>query len=130
MAQITLDLSGKSGLDDKAFGKGSFLSGQPHRILSDNNKMAGGIFNPFLVDGYLCPAQNSTTSVTTPPTLTTNIGSSLYEIDTNKSFFGERGNRIYRGDGLEDTSLTTYQTLTTGHVVNDLESYLIDGGVS
>lgn len=79
MPTIQIDLSGKNGLAPNNFAAFSSDTAQPNLVYeAKEGQMAGGIYNPFRLPGYLNPANNTFDAVSTylPITLTTTIGSS------------------------------------------------------
>ena len=130
MAKLQINLSGKGGLAPKFAGDNDRTISQPNlRYIGNNTQMAEGIYNPFRRYGYISPANATFGAVTlsTIPTLV--LTSSIYDAVNNDFYFAERGQRIYVGDGLDDTTLTeTHDLGSTGTPrIMDLEIYQIDG---
>lgn len=129
MAQLTIDMSGRNGLCQKWWGD-SYLgaTAKPHlRILTREGEVANGIYNPFKRYGYLSAGNNTYTQVTAdggdPNVL---IGSTLYDMVNDDSYFAEAGQELYTGDGLNDTTLSTAVAYGASTVIHDLEVYQVN----
>lgn len=133
MAKAIIDLSGRGGLSSKFYGNSDQTSATPNRIYqAKDGEMVSGFFNPFMRDGFLSPAIHTDAlhSFTfTSGTHNALIGSSVYDPINNDFYLAERGQQIFKGDGLDDTALTQELDLgSTGTpVIMDLEIYQING---
>lgn len=132
MAKLPIDLSGRGGLAPRFFGEYDRTTATPeNQIVGGENQMADGIYNPFRRLGYLSPANNTFGAVTMSTTPDSANSSSIYDIANNDFYFAEEGRRIYKGDTLDDTSLTEVLDLgSTGTpVIQDIEIYQLNGGI-
>lgn len=68
-------------------------------------------------------------STSTKADATTILGSSIYDSANNDFYFAERGQRIFKGDTLDDTTLNPEHDLgaTGTPVIMDLEIYQLNG---
>jgi hypothetical protein len=129
MAKLILDLSGRGGLANKFFGDIDQVTPTPNkRYLIGDSQMAAGIFNPFTRDGYLSPSSNVFHAMTLDQTLAAVMGSAIYDAINDDYYMAERGLQLFKGDGLDDTSLARQLLLTpTGAQFHDLEIYQVNG---
>lgn len=129
MAKLILDLSGRAGLADKFFGDNDQITPTPNkRYLVKDGQMASGTYNPFTRDGYLSPASNVFHDMTLDQTLVGVIGSTIYDAINDDAYYAERGLQLFKGDGMDDTSLARQLLLTgTGAQFHDLEIYQVNG---
>lgn len=127
MAQAIIDLSGRGGLVSGFLSDADTLTSTPNRITeAEKNQMAGGMFNPWLKDGYLSPTVTNDTTVS-KETLAGVLSATVYDPVTGITYFAG-SNKIYTLDTNNDNSLALYKTLTSGYTIVDLEIYSIYGG--
>ena len=128
MAKLTIDLSGREGLVPMAFGDLDRTISTPNlRYIGSQGQLASGIFNPFRKYGYICPANATFNNVTLSSTPTEKLACSLYDTVNNDYYFGELGPKLYKGDGLDDKSLTELGAFGASDDIMDLEIYQING---
>lgn len=131
MAKLEIDLSGRGGLAPRFWGDSDRTTATPElRYLGGANQIADGIYNPFRRYGYMSPANATTATLTyTGGTHDAIMGSSIYDISNDDFYFAERGQQIFKGDGLDDIILAQVLDLTsTGTpVLMDLEIYQLNG---
>lgn len=131
MAKLTIDLSGRKGLAPRFWGDiDRTTSVSRRRLLGSEGQMADGIWNPFRRYGYLAPA-NATMQDVTPAagSFEGQLSTSIYDSENDDFYFGERGRVLWRGDTLDDTTLTSVLDLgSTGTPrILDTEIYQING---
>lgn len=134
MAEIILDLSGRSGLTDFDSGNTDKLTPTPDRTLDNGTaELASGNFNPYLRNGYLAPTTTTLISVSSDTSPYSELSSCVYDSLTGEMYFGERAGQsgvtypgVYSLSSLTDTSLTLIQTLTEATAISDLEIYTIN----
>lgn len=112
MADIILDLSGRSGLADNFYGDADTITPLPNlRIAKKETDLVSGLFNPYLRDGYLAPVTTTNTDLTLDTSTTTQFGCVEYDHENQDVYWGDRLKSIYTGTSLTDTSLTLVDTL-------------------
>lgn len=127
MAETIINLSGLRGLSDNFFGDSDMITPQPNLRVGEEGQMASGLFNPYLRKGYLAPITTTSTTLTLDQTITTQLGSSLYDPVNNDSFFADRGRQIFTAGDLTDYTLTRAEQLdATDAVLHDLEIYQVN----
>lgn len=137
MTKLIIDLSGREGLVDKYYGDVNDTTSKPHlRYIGSDGQFAEGIWNPLVKYGYLSPA-NNTYNYLSSTGLDSKIISFQYDSPNDTLYLAEEGSKIHQLDGLDDTTLTTYKTLSTGTIkdmliyeVNESKTviYAVDGG--
>ena len=133
MSETILDLSGQKGLADNFAGDSDRVTPQPNlRIAKSQSDLVQGIFNPYLRDGYLAPATNSSTSLTFDVTPTVPLGCVEFDHRNQDVYWGDRANAIYVGNSLTDTSLLKrgsleISALTKYWGLHDLQIYQLNG---
>lgn len=125
MATLTLDLSGSKGLVPQAHGDVNGTQNINHRYIGAEGQMASGYYNPIKKYGYLSPAVDSLINLS--GTISAPINSINYDEETNDVFITQVSNTILKLDGLDDTSLSTYLTLTSAYDVLDSRIYELNG---
>lgn len=136
MAFIQLDFSGRDGLApyyggdrDRDYFPTIGENSQPNlRYLGSQNQFADGIFNPFRRFGYLSPANNTFTDLSSDSPLPTGryMKTTVYDVDNNDVYFGENRSKIYKLDGLDDTSLSLQRDISLTDDLFDLEIYVVN----
>lgn len=126
MAQLTLDLSGMKGLLERHQGDLNDTAAQPQfRYLGADGQMAEGFFNPFKKLGFLSPTVGAFESLT--GTISGAICSFVYDSADDILYMAEEGDDIRKLDGLDDTSIASYITITSGDQIKDMVLYEING---
>ena len=130
MAKTILDLSGRGGIAPRGFLDLDRVTSTPNlRYLGGESQVASGIYNPFRTYGYMSPANNTFTDMTLASgSMDTYLASSIYDI-INDDFYFADNTEIFKGDGLDDTSVDSVKDLgSTGTpVISDLEIYQVNG---
>lgn len=127
MAKLTIDLTGAGGLLERHQGDLNDTAAKPYlRYLGQDDGYADGIFNPFKLYGYMSPAVSTYTTLT--GTIAAPINQIVYNPKDDEVYFSEQGENILYLDGLNDTSLVNYLTVTnSGDTIKDMELYEING---
>lgn len=130
MAELIIDLSGRTGLGERFHGDIDTVTPKPSlRVSKQEPQLTSGLFNPYLRDGYLCPVSNSKTSVSASSAVSDRLGSGLYYPDSNLVFAADTQSKVYKLDSLTDTSLSLlsdlYTSADTRHIF-DLEMYMLN----
>lgn len=126
MAKLIIDLSGQGGLLERHQGDLNSTSATPNlRYLGPDDALADGIYNPIKEYGFMNPAVNTYTTLT--GTIATGINAIQYDPENDDLFFSEEGENILKLDGLADTSLTNYLSITSGDTIKDMEIYEVNG---
>lgn len=127
MAKLTIDLTGAGGLLERHQGDLNDTTAKPYlRYLGQDDGYADGIFNPFKLYGYMSPAVSTYTTLT--GTIAAPINQIVYNPKDDEVYFSEQGENILYLDGLNDTSLANYLTVTnSGDTIKDMELYEING---
>jgi len=130
-AKEYLDISGRLGLTSKFYGDINRASGTPSwRILAKDGEAADGVYNPFVRYGFLSPANDAFKTMTVGTGAQAAImGSSLYDEVNDDFYLAERGTTIFKGDGLDDTSIDAVGSAISGTAVQvtDMNIYQING---
>lgn len=125
MSKITLDYSGSKGLVERHQGDLTATSSTPNlRYIGEQGQISDGIYMPFKKYGYMSPAVNAFTTLT--GTVASAINSIQYDSDQDKVYLSEEGVNILQLDGLDDTSVANWTTITTGHSILDMERYEVN----
>lgn len=125
MAKTIIDLSGRGGLLERYQGDLNDTSSSPHlRYLGGDNQFAEGQFNPFSYYGYMSPPNNTFTPIT--GTISAGVNSFAYDNETGTLYASESGTKILSLSDLEDTSVATHLTLSTG-TLKDMVVYEVNG---
>ena len=131
MAQLTIDLSGRRGLAPRFWGEVDRVAAVPRRRrIGADGQMAEGIWNPFRRYGYLAPATATLTAVTAASgAYGAQLRTSIYDRENDDFYFGEFGQQLWKGDTLDDTTLSLELDLGATGTPNimDLEIYQING---
>lgn len=128
MSKLNIDISGRGGLAPNFAGDLNDTSAQPHlRYIGDDGQFADGVFNPIKQFGYLSPANNTYIDLT--GSTNANIIATEYDSINDDAFLAEAGAVIWKLDGFDDTSLSTYITVnqTGTETLTDLNIYEING---
>lgn len=130
MAKLQINVSGRRGLLERHQGDLNDNSAQQNlRYVGEDGQFAEGYFNPMKVFGYLNPANNKYTTLT--GTIGSPINSIQYDASGNIVYLSEGGENILKLDGLSDTSLSNYLTLTTSTFdIKDMIIYEMSGSKS
>ncbi len=125
MAKFTLDLSGRLGLVERHQGDLNDTTPAPHlRYLGAQGQLADGIYNPMKKYGYMSPATNAYTALT--GTIGADINSIHYDAASDTVYLSEEGLNILKLDGLDDTSLANYTSVSSGSTIKDMLIYEIN----
>ncbi len=135
MAEIILDLSGKSGLANNFYGDADTVTPLPNlRITEEPGQIVQGLFNPYLRTGYLAPVTTTNVDLTLDSAATSHLHSVEFDYVNQLVYWGDTANKIYVGSGLNDTSLLLEANLdfTSGAPqkffrLSDLQIYQING---
>lgn len=138
MADIIIDLAGKSGLADGHAGDKDMVTPQPNiRLATAENQMVGGFYNSYLREGYLSPAVDTAVPVTTDVAPASEFTSVEHDNVGGKVYWGDNTRSIYVGSDLNDTSLTEGLVLEATNVLTypgraydelyDLQMYQVNG---
>lgn len=101
-------------------------SAQPQlRYLGQEGQYADGVFNPMKEYGYMNPANASFATLT--GTIAAPINSIQYDPEDDIVYLSEEGENILKLDGLDDTSLTNYLSVTSGSTIKDMLVYEVGG---
>lgn len=119
MARITIDMSGKGGLVEKYHGDINDVIASPQlRYLSGEGQVANGIYNPFKKYGYMSPSTDAFVSLS--GTVSAPVTAIQYDSQTDVLYLAEEGENILQLDGLDDTSLSNYLSIESGHTIKDM----------
>lgn len=129
MAQVIINLTGKGGLTNKYVGnveESGYFSGSNWIYYAKDGEMAGGVFNPFKVAGFLSPATGTLLELT--GTVKDDIKCGIYD-STSLDMYFAGGRYLYEIEDLTDYSLTESLDLgATGTPdIVDLEIYQVNG---
>lgn len=126
MAKLTLDLSGIGGLLERHQGDLNDTTIKPHlRYIGGDNQMADGYFNPLKKYGYMSPAVDAFKALT--GTIAAGINSIQYDPSSDVVYMSEAGENILKLDGMDDTSLANYLSITAGYDIKDMVIYEVNG---
>jgi len=133
--ELILDISGRAGLSGNFYGDGDQITPRPDRAIgSEETDIVGGVFNPYLRNGYLAPTTTTAVSGTIDIPTTTQFGSVEYDQANGNFYFGDRLMSIYTGTSLVDTSLARVDTIDSASYtgkkydeLHDLQIYTING---
>ena len=128
MAKLFLNVSGELGLGGNWYGYSDQTVPTPQMdYLGVSGEMVGGYFNPYIRPGYLSPSVGTITA-TTGVTINAIPASTLYDSINDDYYFAERGQQIFKGDGLDDMTLSQVLDLGAGGtpVIMDLEIYQVN----
>lgn len=126
MATIEFDLSGAKGLVERYQGDLNASSSTPNlRYLGGQGQFADGVYNPMKKIGYMSPSVNAFPQLT--GTVTDAANTFKYDSVGDTLYISESGEVIQSLNGLDDTTLSTYRTLTSGLTIKDLEIYELYG---
>ncbi len=126
MSKIILDLSGSKGLVERHQGDLTDTASAPNlRYLADDGQFADGLFNPMKLYGFLSPATATVASLT--GTVADPINSIQYDSFGDDVYLSENGENILQLDGMDDTSVSNYLTVTSGYDIKDMLLYEING---
>jgi len=126
MAKLTIDISGRRGLLEGFQGdKNVSAVANNLRYLGQDGQFADGIFNPLRTYGYLSPANAKYAALT--GTIAANIISIQYDSENDDVLLAEAGSNILKLDGLSDTSLSNYLSITSGDTIKDMLLYEMYG---
>lgn len=129
MSKIIVDLSGQLGLLERHQGDLNDTSAVPNlRYIGEDGTFADGLFNPFKTYGYMSPANNTFAALT--GTIAAPINSIQYEPTVDVVYLSEEGENILKLDGLDDTSLTNYLSVSSGSTIKDMLLYELNGNKS
>lgn len=129
MAEVfPIDLSGMGGLAPKFYRSPDGTGPLPNlRYIGAPNQVVGGVFNPFRRYGYMSPPNNSFVSTTfSGGTNDAVMSASNFDEVNNDFYFAENGAQIWKGDGLDDLSMTRVHNIS-GAVFTDMEFYMLNG---
>jgi hypothetical protein len=135
MAQTIIDLTGAAGLAQNFFGDTDMVTPQPNlRLQTERGGMAGGLFNPFLRSGYMAPTTSTKETVTTDNAVTNPLITVEYDQFNNDIYWTDGVKQIFRGDGLNDSTLARVDELAGTSYMNhtwtaayDLQVYELNG---
>lgn len=114
MADLIINLSGKSGLANYFAGDADMVTPQPNlRLMDENQSFVMGLFNPYLRDGYLAPITTTTTTVTLSESANSQFTAVEYDHSSGEVILLDDVNKIYKLTSLTDTSAELVQTLGT-----------------
>ena len=120
-----IDLSGIGGLAPRYHSERTDNTTHPElRIIGADNQYADGTVNPIAKLGYISPASNTVTAVTSNPSAI--IGSTVIDTVNSKGYFWERGTKLHELDSYTDTTLDVNR-IVTGATGTDLEIYTVNG---
>lgn len=127
--KLTIDLTGKGGLAPNFYKSGdAFGNNFNLRYEGKENQMVGGWYNPFKRPGYLCSVNASRDDISLDTgSINTIITSALYDMLNDDIYVAERGEEVYRGDGLSDIEFVSVLDLGVDNTIHDLEMYMING---
>ncbi len=117
MAQLIIDLSAPGGLAPRFFGYRDQSSSTPaRRYTNQEGTLSEGFFNPWMRPGFLSPAVGTLGAMTTNQAFDDLLVAYSYDQPNDDIYVAEKGHRLYRLDGLDDTSFEQEVTLdgTTG----------------
>ena len=123
MAEIVLNISGVGGLVDYNATDDDLLSPRPELRQAGEGQMVSGYFNPYLRRGYLSPATTTVDTVTLDSTPSAHLSSVAFSPDDGYVYAAARGQHVYSGNGISDTTLTEIIDLGSGKTITDLEVY-------
>ena len=123
MADLILELNGKKGLGSNFAGDIDMVVPKPELSIDDDTGLASGFFNPYLRDGYLSPTVVTDVTLTYDTQPTARLSASVYDHSKDIAYFSEYGSKIYKLDGLSDTSFTKIHDLGSGKTIQDIEIY-------
>lgn len=134
MAEILIDLSGRNGLGTNFFGDADMVTPRPELRMDDGTGLASGLFNPYLRNGYMAPATNTSTSYTFDTTPDTQLTSVEYDTSNDVVYWADNVDNIYSASSLTDTSLELEDTLDYTSTypakymrLSDMQMYQING---
>lgn len=126
MAKIQIDLSGIRGLTERHQGDLNDTTPKPHlRYIGSEGQMADGIYNPYKILGFMSPANNVFTALT--GTISADIVSIVHDAIDDTVYIAEASEKILQLDGLNDTSVAAYKSLTSGYTIDDMVLYEANG---
>lgn len=126
MATAQLDLTGRLGLAPTFFGDINELTATPNRrYLGADGQVADGIYDPFRLDGYLVPANNTYADLS--GTITAEFISRVYASSVDTIYLAQNGLKYSTVAGLDGTSITSTTLLTGTSQFRDMELYQING---
>lgn len=122
---MQIDLSGRGGLANKFWGDIANSSGNPERrYIAGPNQMVQGVYNPFLMYGYMAPP------ISTGKALTGSYDSGVLTTttydSTNQATYFAGGTKVFKASTLDATSVSTSETVA-GATMTDLEIYQLNG---
>lgn len=119
MSKITVDISGRGGLVERYQGDVNDTTGQPNlRYLASDGQMASGVYNPSKKYGYLAPANDTFTTLT--GTVAALVNSIQYDSEGDIVYLSEEGENVLKLDGLDDSSVSNYLSVTAGYTIKDM----------
>lgn len=123
MAQLTLNLSGKLGLNNYTSSQG----GRNDYVAKDG-QISGGLMNPFIRYGYASPATQTSTNVTLDNTQNSNFNCTHYDAINDNIYLGEYG-QLFKGASATATSLTRVLVTPGGNadIIRDIDIYMVNG---
>ena len=122
MAKLEIDISGRRGLLQRHQGDLNDSTSKPNlRYTGQLGQFAEGIFNPVKRYGYLNPANSNFADLT--GTIGANIIAIEYDGKDDIVYLAEEGVNILKLDGMNDTSLSNYLSITSGQTIKDMILY-------
>lgn len=113
MAELIIDMTGVTGLSDDASGDMDMITPQVNKIVHRNSEvMAGGVYNPYLRNGYLAPSTTATTTITHGTTPPSQFRAVEYDHSAGEVILTDDTKGIYKLANLTDTSTELVQNLT------------------
>lgn len=129
MAKLIIDVSGKKALGPKYYGDIYRSAADPnYRYIGEKGMMADGIFNPYMRDGYLSPANKAFKQITRDSG-TTDFASgtvaSIIDATANKWYL-LRGSTVLQYPSTNESTDTTSLSTGISGTGSDMENYLIN----
>lgn len=128
MAEILLNLSGQGGLDNRFAGDVDMLTPKYETSINTApSELAGGLYNPYIRQGYLHPATNTYATLTHTPTSSILFSSAVYDNLQDVTYWAQYGNKIYLQENQNDTTIEELLALDSDYIITDVELYEKNG---
>lgn len=135
MAQTIINLTGMGGLADNFWGDDDRTIPTPQNLTNvQEGQLASGLFNPYLRKGYLSPLVSNFETITTSQAVTNVLRAVEHDQNNNTVYWTDGVKTIFKGDNLNDTSLTKEFDIEDSAYVNrvwsdvhDLQMYELNG---
>lgn len=135
MAQTIINLTGMGGLADNFWGDDDRTIPTPQNLTNvQEGQLASGLFNPYLRKGYLSPLVSNSEDMTTSQSVTNILRAVEHDQNNNTVYWTDGVKTIFKGDSLNDTSLTkdfdiedSAYTNRDWSDIHDLQMYELNG---